>query len=71
MYRHLVHVASINYARQGRRLISGINTINTLCYNRNLIWRTVSRRVDEAISSDHQRRKASRVIQWYGLIQET
>ena len=31
-------------------------------YNSNLIWRTVSRRVDEVISS---------VIQWYDLIHET
>ena len=35
--------------------------------NSNLIWRTVSNRVDEVIPSDHQRRIASRVIQWYGL----
>ena len=45
--------------------------IHTHYYNSNLIWRTVSRRVDEAISSDHPRREASRVIQWYGLIHET
>ena len=45
--------------------------INTHYYNSNLIWRTVSRRVDEVIPADHQRREASRVIQWYGLIHET
>ena len=38
--------------------------INTHYYNSNLIWRTVSRRVDEVIPSDHPRRVASRVIQW-------
>ena len=55
-------------------------TINTHYHNSNLIWRTVSRleneaiyhwitrRVDEVIPSDHPRRVASRVIQWYGLI---
>ena len=45
--------------------------INTHYHNSNLIWRTVSGRVDEVISSDHQRRVASRVIQWYGLIHST
>ena len=45
--------------------------IHTHYYNSNLIWRTVSRRVDEVIPSDHPRREASRVIQWYGLIHET
>ena len=40
-------------------------------HNSNLIWRTVSRRVDEVMSSDHLRRIASRVIQCYGLIHET
>ena len=45
--------------------------IHTYYHNSNLIWRTVSRQVDEIISSDHQRRVASRVIQWYGLIHET
>ena len=45
--------------------------INTRYHNSNLIWRTVSRRVDEVIPSDHLRRVASRVIQWYGLIHET
>ena len=42
--------------------------IHTHYHNSNLIWRTVSRRVDEVIPSDHPRRVASRVIQWYGLI---
>ena len=42
-------------------------SIHTHYYNSNLLWRTVSRRVDEVIPSDHTRRKASRVIQWYGL----
>ena len=45
--------------------------IHTHYYKSNLIWRTVSRRVDEVIPSDHPRREASRVIQWYGLIHET
>ena len=45
--------------------------IHTPYHNSNLIWRTVSRRVDEVIPSDHPRRVASRVIQWYGLIHET
>ena len=36
-----------------------------------LIWRTVSCRVDEVIPSNHPRREASRVIQWYGLIHST
>ena len=42
--------------------------LNTHYRNCNLIWRTVSRRVDEVIPTDHRRRVASRVIQWYGLI---
>ena len=45
--------------------------VDTHYYNSNLIWRTVSRRVDEVIPSDHPRREASRAIQWYGLIHET
>ena len=45
--------------------------VDTHYYNSNLIWHTVSRRVDEAISSDHPRREASRVIQWYVLIHDT
>ena len=45
--------------------------IHTHCHNSNLIWHTVSRRVDEVIPSDHLRRVASRVIEWYGLIHET
>ena len=45
--------------------------IHTHYHNSNLIWRTVSRWVDEVIPSDHPRRIASRVIQWYGLIHET
>ena len=39
-------------------------------YNSNLIWHTVSHRVDEVIPSDHQRHEASRVIRWYDLIHE-
>ena len=35
-------------------------------YKSNLIWRTVSRLVDEVIPSDHPRREALTVIQWYG-----
>ena len=46
-------------------------TTYTHYHNSNLIWRTVSRRVDGVIPSDHPRRAASRVIQWYGLIHET
>ena len=42
--------------------------VNTHYHNSNLIWRTVSLQVDEVIPSDHPRRKASRVIQWYGHI---
>ena len=33
-----------------------IGPINTHYHNSNLIWRTVSRRVDEVIQSDHPRR---------------
>ena len=47
------------------------HVIDTHYHNSNLIWRTVSRRVDEVIPSDHPRRVASRVIQWCGLIYET
>ena len=36
--------------------------VYTHYYNSNLIWGTVSHRVDELISSDHTRRKASRAI---------
>ena len=45
--------------------------INTHYHNSKLILRTVSRRVDEVIPSDHPRRVASRVVQWYSLIHET
>ena len=45
--------------------------VYTHYYNSNLIWRTVSRPVDEVIPSDHQGREASRVIRWYDLIHET
>ena len=45
--------------------------IHTHYHNSNLIWLTVPRRVDEVIPSNHVRRIASRVIQWYGLIHET
>ena len=45
--------------------------IYTHYHNSNLLWRTVSRRVNEVIPSDHPRRVASRVIRWYGLIHET
>ena len=41
---------------------------HTHYHNSNLIWRTVSRRVDEVIPSGHPRRVASRVIKRYGLI---
>ena len=36
-----------------------------------MIWRTVSRLVDEAIPLDHPRRYASRVIRWYDPIHST
>ena len=51
-------------------LLTSTLAINTHYHNSNLIWRTVSRRVDEVIPSDHPRSVASRVIQWYGLIHE-
>ena len=38
--------------------------VNTHYYNSNLIWRTVSRRVDEVIPLDNLRHKALRVIPW-------
>ena len=44
--------------------------LNTHCYNSNMIWRTVSRRVVGVIPSDHPRREASRAIRWYDLIHE-
>ena len=50
---------------------TGAQMLDTHYHNSNLIWRTVSRRVDEVIPSDHPRRVVSRVIQWYGLIHET
>ena len=54
-----------------KHLSLSASVINTHYHNSNLIWRTVSRRVDEVIPSNHPRRVASRVIQWYGLIHET
>ena len=48
-----------------------VTLVYTHYHNSNLIWRAVSRRVDEVIPSDHPRRVALRVIQWYGLIHET
>ena len=54
-----------------RRILSNGGLIHAHYHNSNLIWRTVSRRVDEVISSNHPRRIASRVIQWYGVIHET
>ena len=44
---------------------------NTHYYNSNVNWRTISRQVEEVIPSDHPRREASSVIQWYDLIHET
>ena len=44
---------------------------NTLYYNSDLIWRTVSRRVDEVKAWDHPRCEASTVIWCYDLIHET
>ena len=52
-------------------MLAAVLKLHTHYHNSNLIWRTVSRRVDEVIPSDHPRRVASRVIQWYGLIHET
>ena len=45
--------------------------VYTHYHNSNLIWRTLSRRVDEVIPSDHPRRVASSVIQWHELMHET
>ena len=42
--------------------------IINIFFNSNLIWRTVSLLVDEAIPLDHPRRFASWVIRWYDLI---
>ena len=52
----------IGYKCQGKyyKLFS---CVLTHYHDSNLIWRTVSRRVDEVIPSDHPRRVASRVIQ--------
>ena len=47
-----------------------VHIINIL-YNSKLIWRTVSRLMNEAIPLDHPRRYASRVIRWYDLIHST
>ena len=52
-------------------LIRVLLTVHTHYHNSNLIWPTVSHRVDEVIPSADPRRVASRVIQWYGLIHET
>ena len=45
--------------------------VHTHYYNSDLIWRTVSHRVDEVIPSDHPKCEALRMIQWYGLIHKT
>ena len=67
----VVNVVGSNIAR-GKIFTASIGSyIYTHYHNSNLIWRTVSRRVDEVIPSDHPRRVALRVIQWYGLIHET
>ena len=42
--------------------------IYTHYYNSNLIWRTVSRRVEEVIPSDHTRREdSSKVVSFIGI----
>ena len=51
--------------------LSRSHVIYTHYHNSNLIWHTVSSRVDEVIPSNHPRRVALRVIQWHGLICET
>ena len=45
--------------------------VHTHYHYSNLIWRTVSRQVNEVIPLDHPKRVAFRVIQSYGLIHET
>ena len=52
------------------QMTSSLGVIYTYYHNSNLIWRTVSCLLDEVIPSDHPRREAPRVIQWYDLIQE-
>ena len=77
MYVHLskTRTCILNYT--GKTSIFDIadsadpDEIDTHYHNSNLIWRTVSRRVDEVIPSDHPRHVASRVVQWYGLVHET
>ena len=63
--------ALVRAVQSGSTLFDCGDMINTHYHNRNLIWRTVSRRVDEIKPSDHPRRVASSVIQWFGLIHET
>ena len=62
-------VKSLNFINMYAALLW--KSLHTHYYNSNLIWRTVSRRVDEVIPSDHQRREASSVIQRYDLIRDT
>ena len=62
---------SVKLGNESKEEANDKELIYTHYHNSNLIWCTVSRRVDEAIPSDHSRRVASRVIQWYGLIHET
>ena len=52
-------------------LFQRMTGLHTHYYNSNLIWRTVSRRVDEVIPSEHPRCEASMVFQWYVLIHKT
>ena len=56
----LIHPKKPNYLPGQPAEVSvdlDLNTVHTHYYNSNLIWRTVSRRVDEVIPSDHPRRQ--------------
>ena len=77
--QHLSHIRSesklfakvIDRQQKMSQACKELSIVHTHYYNSNLIWRTVSRRVDEFIPSDHPRCEVLRVIQWYGLIHET
>ena len=66
VYKFKRIVGKPNFSDQFKKIL-----VNTHYHNSNLIWRTVSRRVDVVIPLDHPRRVASRAIQWYGLIHDT
>ena len=67
----LIEYLQLRWVQQCKCLRALVVLVHTHYHNSYLIWRIVSRRVDEAIPSDHLRRLASRVIRWYGLIHET